>query len=131
MSLTFTSPVTMNNVTTLHVVSVDFSREAEGMAFVKLQAKLSCGKLYAEYNLRIGDDTASPVVPSMKIKLNPSRTCLGDALTVEDGLTLEDAYANLKTAWLTQDSLATRILAAEAAGLADGWIDSSLTGTVA
>lgn len=132
MSLTFTTAVPMNDITKLQVVSVDFSREAEGVAVVLLHALLSCGKIYGEYRIQIGDDTADPAISSMKIKLNASRHCLGDALAIDSVLTLTGAYANLKSAWFSaQDSLAARKLAAETAGLADGWIDSSLTGTVA
>lgn len=126
--LTLTTPIAVPNVTRIQVLAVDFDEDAE-VAFVTIEARSppATGLQYAKVRLRVANAPAM----SHRLARNAEPTDYTNALVLVSQAPIANGYTALAAAWFGAANKAARRSAAETQGLASGWIDASLAGTVA
>jgi hypothetical protein len=132
--ITLTTPVAIPNATRLEVADVQFD-EDQSIATVTLRLRTppATDLPGPAIVLYIADGAGTPQTASMKIARAGSPSGIHNAATVVTQVNIVNGFTSLRTAWYaaSPSTKAARRRAAETQGLADGWIDASLTGSVA
>lgn len=129
--ITLTTPVAIPNGTRVEVTDVQFD-EDNNTATVKVRALTApvTDRKGRALELFIVDGLGTPETASRKVARGPTPSGLDDALVVLTQVNVPLGFTHLRDAWYAASGKAARRRAAETTGLADGWIDASLAGSV-
>lgn len=122
MSITLTTPTAVSfNIDKVHVTDV---RAVSNAAIVTVEV-CSGATVCETHRLRIVN------APAKSSRIKKSGLAGAEAGAVLDTVSAAGAYTNLVAAYHSGGGNAAALRAVEQKGLDDGWIDASLTGTVA
>jgi len=120
--LTFTTPITVPNLTRLRVVSVNVNDDHADVVVEVLPP--IAGKVYAKVLIVVRDNGTCG-----KLMVNQSSATYGDIVVVGEFTPTTAAFTNVYAAWKGGATMAASKKAVETCGLTDGWL--AIAGTVA
>lgn len=131
--ITLTTPVPIPNCTRVEVTDVTFDEDND-IAAIRLKARTApAANLASQVTvIQVKDGNGTAAKMSEKVARAATPAGLEDVLVMVPAVNIVNGYTNLKNAWYgAANTKGARRNAAETQGLAAGWIDSSLVGTVA
>jgi hypothetical protein len=137
MTIGLTTSIAIPNATKVEVADAVFDEDGL-VAKVKLRARTAPATDLVSQVVEIEVRDADPSTPataaasmSQKVARAAAPSGISTAIVQVPQVAITSGYTNLRNAWYgAANSKGARRRAAETQGLADGWIDSSLAGTV-